>query len=173
MAGISFGAHALALTLSRDTTEISGALLIMPAWTGAPGNTAQLTATAAASLRANSTSHELRRLANLATPDQEWILAALKMAWESQPHERLAAGIAQAALCPGPTLTDLWAISTPTMVVGLRDDPLHPCETAQDWAANIPRARYLEVTASQINNAGNFETADLNSAWQAMITESG
>ena len=118
-------------------------------------------------------SQELRRLDSLATPDQEWILAAVKMAWKSHPHERLAAGIAQAALCPGPTLTDLWAISTPTVVVGLRDDPLHPCQTAQDWAANIPNARYVEVTASQINNAGNFETPDVKSTWQAMITKSG
>lgn len=46
---------------------------------------------------------------------------------------------------PLASLAELEALSTRTMVVGTPDDPLHPIEIAQAWAAKIPDATLCEL----------------------------
>jgi pimeloyl-ACP methyl ester carboxylesterase len=173
VAGISLGAHALAFALSSGSTAFSAALLVMPAWTGPPGHTASLTELAARGLQTRTPATELQRLIDLATPDQDWIVSALRSSWVSQPKERLVAGMTQAAVTPGPTISDLSTIATPTVIVGLRDDPLHPVDTARSWQDVIPNARYVELTSTQINESGNFATPEVLQAWEAMAQTSG
>jgi len=172
VAGISFGAHALAIALSGSSPALSGALLVMPAWSGPPGHTASLTESAARTLQASTTSRELQRLIDLATPDQEWIVSALRSSWASQPRERLVAGMTQAAATPGPTIAELGAIVTPTVIVGLRDDLLHPVATARLWQDVIPNARYVEVTSTLIQKSGSFATPEVRHAWHTMVASS-
>jgi pimeloyl-ACP methyl ester carboxylesterase len=169
VAGISFGAHALAMALSGTSTALSGALLIMPAWTGPPGHTAALTQSAARTLQMSTTAAELRRLMDLASPDQDWIVSALTSSWTSQPKERLVAGMSQAAATAGPTPAQLGTIATPTVIVGLRDDPLHPVDTARLWQDAIPNARYVEVTTTRIHESGSFATPEVLQAWHSVV----
>ena len=140
--GISLGAHAVALW-SAGGGAASGLLLAMPAWTGVPDGVAALTAATAGDVESYGIERVLARVGALAGDD--WVLDELRRGWRSYDDVLLAATLRAAASSPGPTPEALAAVTAPTAVVALGDDPLHPVEVARSWAGLVPGARLAVV----------------------------
>lgn len=169
--GISLGAHTVGAWLAHNPEKADAAILIMPAWTGPPDAAASVTASAAALLHKNGVEDELRRIQQATHPDRTWIIEALLTTWSSQPKGRLVAAMERAARVSAPSLVDLSSISVPTLVLGLRDDPLHPIATARAWANVIPSARCVELADHEIAESGNFATSRVARAWETLLGE--
>ena len=140
--GVSLGAHAAALWSSATGAE-SELLLVMPAWSGGPDDVAALTAATADDVEAFGIDRVLAAITALAGDD--WVLAELRRGWRTYDDVLLAATLRAAASSAGPTPTALAAITAPTAVVGLDDDPLHPAEVARSWASLVPGAQLAVV----------------------------
>lgn len=152
VAGISLGAHAAARwSACRHEPSVVGLMAVMPAWTGtlddvAGLDVAGLTVASGADIAARGA---VAHLADSAHPDNlptdvGWVIEELHAGWSEYDDATLAACLHRAGHSPGPTAAQLAHITVPTIVVGLRDDPLHPLRVSQQWAELIPRAR-LEV----------------------------
>jgi len=50
---------------------------------------------------------------------------------------------------------ELQVIDAPTLVVGARDDPIHPIAVAETWAAAIPEARLASVVSRDVDAVGH------------------
>ena len=141
-AGVSLGAHAVALW-SAGGGAASGLLLAMPAWTGVPDDVAALTAATAGDVETYGIERVLARVGALAGDD--WVLDELRRGWRTYDDDLLAATLRAAASSLGPTPETLAAVTAPTAVVAIADDPLHPVEVARSWARLVPDARLAVV----------------------------
>lgn len=141
-AGVSLGAHAVALWAARGGRADS-LVLAMPAWTGPAGPVAGLTAATAAEVRARGSAAVLAGLRAAAAGD--WVVDELARGWAEYDDDALAAALEAAAASPGPTLDELGGVDVPAAVVALADDPLHPAEVAAAWAAALPHAALTVV----------------------------
>jgi pimeloyl-ACP methyl ester carboxylesterase len=74
---------------------------------------------------------------------RDWVTAELLAAWPDRPT--LVAELRAAAAAPGPARCELAALTMPSCVLALRDDPLHPLEVARAWAAALPSAQLVEL----------------------------
>jgi hypothetical protein len=118
----------------------------MPAWTGAPGPVAGLTAAAADEVAALGPRAVVGRLrADPATRD-DWVVAALAQGWDAYRDDELVAALRRAAASPGPDPGAMRRLRVPVGVAALADDPLHPAAVAQEWVALLPVAAAVEVT---------------------------
>jgi len=140
--GISLGAHAAALW-SASSGAASELLLAMPAWSGVPDDVAALTAATADDVEAFGIDRVLATITALAGDD--WVLDELRRCWRTYDDILLASTLRAAASSPGPTPEALAAITAPTAVVALADDPLHPVEVGRSWASLVPDARFAVV----------------------------
>jgi pimeloyl-ACP methyl ester carboxylesterase len=151
--GISMGA-AIALRLAVERPDlVRGLILARPAWVTdkAPANMrpnaevgALLAALPPAQARAAFLAGETaRRLASEA-PDN---LASLVGFFDRAPRD-VTAALLQGIATDGPGVSegDLKAIATPTLVIGHRDDAVHPLAHAAALAALIPGTRLVEIT---------------------------
>lgn len=144
--GMSVGAHAAAWWASRQHHRADPAALVvlaLPAWTGPPGAVAAGTAAAVDALAEHGVAAELDRL-RAQYPD-DWVVAELARAWTAMPVADLVASLTGTAASAAPDLADLARIDLPTVVVALRDDPMHPIEVARQWAATIPGATLVSL----------------------------
>lgn len=140
--GVSIGAHAAAKAALSSPVGAAGAVFVMPAWIGDPPADSP-TARSAALIRQHGADHllaQLRADPKLAT---DWVTTELAWAWPNRPT--LATELATAATEPAPTRTELAALAIPAVVVALADDPIHPLEVAQAWAAALPNAVLMVV----------------------------
>ena len=115
-------------------------VLVLPAWTGAPGAVAAATAASADLVERLGTDGALAAAGTAVG----WVAAELAAAWPAY-GEGLAASLRAAAAAPGPTPAELAALPVPAGLVAFPDDPLHPAAVAHDWAAAIPRAAVREL----------------------------
>lgn len=139
--GVSIGAHAAALWASAHHRPDTHLLLALPAWTGAPAQVAAVTAVAAQRIAENGLPAELQRLR--AQYPGDWVTEELVRAWGQTDPDALVATLRATAASPAPTAAQLAAISAPTLVLGLHDDPMHPWSVAQEWAGAIPGAQLV------------------------------
>lgn len=137
--GVSFGAHVAAQFCADADREPEALLAVMPAWSGAPGPIGAATMAWAGQLASSGTEAILGGLQQSYPGD--WVVAELSAAWTARPADELAAELAAVAQTQAPTPAELAAVNVPTVVVGLRDDPLHPIEVARAWATSIPKSR--------------------------------
>jgi pimeloyl-ACP methyl ester carboxylesterase len=140
--GISLGAHAVALW-AHPGGSAEGLVLALPAWTGEPGAVAALTRSTAQDVTTRGRDAVLAEIRG-AAPD-DWVTDELSTAWAGYTDAELVAALEAAASSAGPTLAELGTIRVPCAVVALADDPLHPLDVAEEWAAAIPRSRLVVV----------------------------
>jgi 3-oxoadipate enol-lactonase len=57
---------------------------------------------------------------------------------------------------------DLPRITAPTLVIAGTHDPSPTIDAARQWAATIPRARFIELPAAHLSNIG--AATDFNAA---------
>ncbi|KAA2254985.1 alpha/beta hydrolase [Solihabitans fulvus] len=137
--GISLGAHVAANWAVRNQDRCAGLLAALPAWHGpAPSD-----APAAWAARASAAAIERDGLAATLRASTEgvagWLSAELHRAW-TRHGDGLAASLRAAAAYPGPDLADLRGLDVPAGIAACSDDPVHPAEEADVWAAALPNA---------------------------------
>lgn len=143
-AGISMGAHALALLAAR-TGSTWPLVAAMPAWTGAPGDVAAATAVAADELERVGRAAVLDALASDPLTRDDWVREELAAGWSAYDDAALVAALRAGASSAAPTAPDLATLRSPTAVVALADDPLHPASVAAEWARSAPVAALRTV----------------------------
>lgn len=146
--GVSLGAAAAAGWALEHPGRVSGLLLALPAWWGAPGAApaAVLAAHSAARLRELGLDGALREVHAGSPP---WLAAELARAWTRQwPH--LPAALDEAAGHVAPTVDALAGLDVPIGVVAAVDDPVHPAAVAEQAVAGLPRARLERVTLAEL-----------------------
>lgn len=152
VAGISYGSHQVARWAARGVpASVRRLALVMPAWTGAPGDAATATAAQADELARDGVDASLRRIL-AAHPG--WVADALAASWPLHDREGVVAALRTIAVSTGPTDRELGAIEVPTTVVALADDPLHPESVARHWVDVIPDARLVVTTAGSLADLG-------------------
>ena len=166
LGGVSRGAHLAvrwvagcgdAVARGRGAHPWPEALvLVAPAWTGAPGATAALSAAASRAVAADGVQRALDRARSGAWP---WVAEELGRTWPTWTTSDLATDLARVAAEPGPGAGQLRSTLLPAGVVGLRGDPFHPLGTARRWTRLLPRAALVELDAAAL-----ADTADLGEA---------
>ncbi|MBB3313267.1 pimeloyl-ACP methyl ester carboxylesterase [Rhizobium sp. BK196] len=161
--GVSMGA-AIALHLAKTYPErVMGLILVRPAWwfARAPDNLAPIREIAAL-LRSHSTGDGQTLFARSATagrlrmeaPDN---LASL-LGYFERPDARTFADV----LCDiasdgtGVSLEDAENLSVPALVLGNRQDAIHPLAVARLLADTLPNAHFLEVPAKAADAEAHF-----------------
>jgi pimeloyl-ACP methyl ester carboxylesterase len=134
--GVSLGAHIAARWAASNPAALDGLLVALPAWVGAPGVVAAASGAAAAEVERLGAAGAAARAGRNGAPG--WVAAELAAAWPRYGAE-LPATLRAAAASAGPTPEELRAIDVPVGLVAFRDDPMHPADAAQDWAALLPR----------------------------------
>lgn len=135
--GVSLGAHAAALFATARRWQ--GPLYaVMPAWLGAAGAVAGLTAATAEEIELSSPAEVAARI-TAAAPD-DWIAEEIARAWSGMTRQQLVRALRVAAAQAAPSAEQLATVLGEVQVVGLTDDPTHPLEVSQVWAGVIPRA---------------------------------
>ncbi len=129
-----------AAAASAAYSGLDGLVLVLPAWTGAPGAVAGATAASADLVEQLGTAAALAAAGTAVG----WVAAELAAAWPAY-GDGLAASLRAAAAAPGPTLAELAALPVPAGLVTFADDPLHPTAVAHEWAAAMPRAAVREL----------------------------
>ncbi len=164
--GVSLGAHAAAWwALANGSLEAGGdsagesvtLLLVMPAWTGPASEVAAVTAQTAAAVRKDGMRHLLAALQASAPAPVDadagnapaWVAAELARAWPTYGDAALATALQTASTGAAPDAQALGRITLPAVVVGLRDDPLHPLAIAEQWAATVPTARLVTLDKAE------------------------
>ncbi|WFS04396.1 alpha/beta fold hydrolase [Rhizobium tumorigenes] len=161
--GISMGA-AIALHLAHfHKDRIAALVLVRPAWTfdAAPENMAPIRTVGKLILAhpieqardlfvASETGAELERDA----PDN---FASL-LGYFDRPNAAAFAKVLVDIASDGPDVTkaSAAALDVPTLVIGNRQDAIHPLSSAETLAATIPGAAFLEVAAKAADKARHF-----------------
>jgi pimeloyl-ACP methyl ester carboxylesterase len=156
--GISMGA-AVSLRLAvRSPDLVSGLILARPAWLfdGAPESMRPFALVGdllrqpdrRAARDAFARSDTARRLADEA-PDN---LASL-LGFFDRPAATATAALLAAIAVDGPGVSEAEAqrIAVPTLVIGNRDDLVHPLAYARRLAATIPHARMVEIASKTVS----------------------
>ena len=171
LGGISMGS-AIASRLAVTRPDLVRALILArPAWVTAPAPANMAPNALVGRLLADHDPAEARRLfaasdtaRDLAAsaPDN---LASLQGFFDRQPHDVTAALLTRiSADGPGITEADLQALAIPTLVIGHRQDSIHPLAHVERLAGLIGPARLVEITPKTVDrNAylGEFRAAVL------------
>lgn len=158
LGGVSIGSHAAAFAtaelLAADGAHgLEALVLALPSWTGPDCNPA--VSFAADLVRRRGAPEVLADLQD-GIPGGDWVTAELHLAWRARPT--LAQELARSITCPAPSLAQLASITTPSVVLGLADDPLHPLDIARTWSQALPRGR-LGVVARDAPGPGTDPAA--------------
>ncbi|MFU8839385.1 MAG: alpha/beta fold hydrolase [Nitriliruptoraceae bacterium] len=135
--GISLGAHA-AVRAVADGARGASVLACLPAWTGRaiPGDGPH--AAIAARLATDGVAGHLAAIAaDAALPD--WLRRTLLADQPRHDPASLAAVLTSLDGGLAPTIEEVASLSVPLAVVGWPDDPGHPLEVAERWAASAAR----------------------------------
>lgn len=161
--GISMGA-AIALHLAHHHAQrIAGLVLVRPAWTfeASPGNLAPIRAVAAL-IHSHSIEEAKRRF--IASETGRWIASEAPdnfsslLGYFDRPDAVAFASVLADIAADGPDVPQAAAaaLAMPTLVVGNRQDAIHPLSCAQTLANVIPGASFVEVTAKAVDKNRHF-----------------
>ncbi|MGW4369140.1 alpha/beta fold hydrolase [Nocardia takedensis] len=149
--GISLGA-AVALEWANTHPEaVGGVVAALPAWTGAD------TADCPAALSASFTAGQLRAdglepvIERMRASSPPWLADALTRSWRAQWPD-LPAGLEEAANYRWPEPDLLAAVPLPVAVIAATDDPIHPADVAECWAATIPDAALYRIGLDELGS---------------------
>jgi pimeloyl-ACP methyl ester carboxylesterase len=146
--GISLGAHvATAWAAERAPAWLTGVLVAMPAWSGAPdGAPAAAAAMAtAAQVRAGGLAAAVEA-ARAGAP--RWLADELERAWAG--YGPGLADALDAAAHPAPDMAALGSLAVPVGIAALVEDPVHPVGTARAWARALPHAAIRTTTLTAL-----------------------
>ncbi len=148
VAGVSLGAHALGMYLS-GSSGIAAAAICFPAWLGSAHRGEGVHALIAERVRSEGVPAMIEAMER-DTDMLPWLRETLVRDWRSHPPESVAGALLSLDGGLAPDADDLALVSTPTVVVGWPDDPGHPFEAAQAWAAALPHGRMVELALTDM-----------------------
>jgi pimeloyl-ACP methyl ester carboxylesterase len=146
--GVSIGAAVAAAWALQHPDRAVAVLAALPAWTGSPGD-------APAAIAARHSAQQLRHdgldatTAQMRASSPPWLAEELTRSWRSQ-WPQLPDAMDEAATYVAPTHAQLQQLTAPMGVAAASDDPIHPLEIGQQWAAAAPHAALRTVTLDQI-----------------------
>jgi pimeloyl-ACP methyl ester carboxylesterase len=145
--GTSLGAH-VAAAYAATNPPLDALLLAIPGWLGAGTATATANAAVADEIAATGVTATLARIAGEeAVP--RWVVIELERAWRRHDPASLVAAFRAVAADAAPGLATLGTVTAPTGIVGLVDDPNHPFDAADAYAAALPRAALQALTLAE------------------------
>ncbi|UVC08590.1 alpha/beta fold hydrolase [Rhizobium sp. TH2] len=164
--GISMGA-AIALHLSKACPErVAGLILVRPAWAFEPAPENMRPIREVAELIKSHPLHEARTIfeqsetaarLRVEAPDN---LASLLSYFDRTDISAFANVLADmAADRTGVSEDDAARFNVPALVIGNRQDAVHPMATAEHLANAIPGARFVEAPAKATDAAAHFASA--------------
>ena len=156
--GVSYGAH-LAAHLAAHGSSCDALLIALPAWIGASGSAATLTAATGDEIAENGIAETLRRVDRDAPA---WVAREMNAAWSTYDDISLAHALHTAASAAAPTDVELRSIDTRAVVISLTNDPFHPIEVARQWSEFMPHSLLVEVDYEMGATAPDFGTAAAN-----------
>jgi len=146
--GVSIGAAVAVAWALQHPDRTVAVLAALPAWTGAP-NGATAAVTAQHSARQLRTDGLETTTAQMRASSPSWLADELARSWQRQwPH--LPDAMEEAAGFVAPTYAELERLAPPLGVAAAQDDPIHPIDVGQQWAAAAPHAALRTVTLDQI-----------------------
>jgi pimeloyl-ACP methyl ester carboxylesterase len=157
VAGISYGAHQVARWAAERGPRglrrrgVDRLALLLPAWTGAPGQVAAATATQADEFDRIGVAAALVRIR---AEHPGWVAEALAESWPLHAPARFTAALRAVAVSRGPTAEELAGLRLPVTVVASAADPLHPAAVAAQWAGLLPAGRLVTVRAAHLADLG-------------------
>ncbi|MDQ2722272.1 MAG: alpha/beta hydrolase [Actinomycetota bacterium] len=163
--GVSLGAIVAAQWALRHQTRLSGLLIALPPWLGAPGD-------APAALSASHSAEQLRRhglasvLRDVDRTSPTWLAAELSRAWHGQWPE-LPQALDDAARQHGPTATEVSRLHVPTGIAGAVHDPVHPVTVARAWAGASPDAQLVTIELAALGADPAVLGAACVAGWQS------
>jgi pimeloyl-ACP methyl ester carboxylesterase len=161
--GISLGAHVAAGWAARNPDRCVGLLLAMPGWLGEPDG---MPAAVSARVSAEAIERDGARVALEASTDGApgWLAAELRRAWPRQGNG-LAAALRVAAGSTAPNAETLASVTVPAGVAGCTDDPVHPYEVAERYAAALPVAALGATTLAAMGRSPGALGRAVAQAW--------
>ncbi len=143
--GVSAGGHAAVAAVARGVVAVERVVAALPAWTGraVPGEGPH--AAVAAEVAEHGVAGMVARLRE--EPGIEpWLRRVLvrDLAAGDTPSVEAALLALDGGLAP--TLAEVRSVDVPFGVVGWPDDPGHPLEVAQQWAAAAPHGELVTTT---------------------------
>lgn len=155
LVGVSLGALALARWAAGWSGRPAGSLVLaLPAWTGDPGPVARATQASARLVASSGRADALARMRDPASGVPAGLVDLVARGWAAYPEAGLVAALERAAGQSGPTTDELERIAWPTLVIGIRDDALHPLSVAREWRQRIPRATLATAALADLGVAG-------------------
>ena len=148
LVGISLGAHAVARWASSATTPVPRLVLVLPAWIGAPADTAQATAAAGRNVAAAGITTILTQLAH--DGERPDVVQLLQLSWPEYSDDELSRCLARASSGRGPTPAELAAIAAPVSLVGWQGDAFHPESAIHAWARHLRRPAVVMAARPEI-----------------------
>ncbi len=176
--GISMGA-ALSLHFAlRWPERVEALVLSRPAWLEAPyAWNVRMFSLIAGLLRKHGSVHglvEFRQTPEYREAQEKWPDVATSFA-----NQFMTAGAEETSLkleriirdSPHPDRAAWARLSVPVLVLGNRQDPIHPYEFATELASAIPGARFEEITSKSVSVERH--TADVQRALEAFLAGIG
>jgi len=173
--GISMGAGVALNVAFRYPARVRALILIRPAWLDGPmpEPTRQLYTTIAGLIRRHGAREGRARF--LQSPDYLRILggsppvAASFLGQFDRPRADETVAILERLPADAPTrdLGGLTAIVAPTLVLGNRQDPVHPFAYGEELARAIPGAQFAEITPKAVSEVGH--AADVRRALSGFL----
>lgn len=142
--GVSLGAHTAARAVASGKVAPQIALACLPAWLGhAPAGVGPHAAIAA-EIAHHGVDGMLVRIRSDATLPA-WLRDTLLTDYSRHDPASLTAALTALDGGEAPDAAELGRLTVPLAVVGWPDDPGHPLEVAQAWAAHVEPARLVVV----------------------------
>jgi pimeloyl-ACP methyl ester carboxylesterase len=162
--GISLGSAVAVSTALRYPGRVSALVLSRPAWIDRPVpenvRLYSMIAELLESLGARDGLERFRRTAEFQAMERQSPDCAKSLVgqFEQARAEECAARLAKLIVdTPCADRAMYRAISVPTLVLGNRQDPIHPWEIARTVAGLIPGAELREITPKSVNQEGHAE----------------
>lgn len=146
--GVSLGGH-VAVTFAT-CAPVEGVVACLPAWTGraVPGEGPHA-----------AVAEDVRRIGVAGLIDrfredvdmEPWLRAVLRRDWPAHDPASLQAALVALDGACAPTELELRSLAVPLGLVAWPDDPGHPLQVAQDWAAWAPHARLVTISLADLD----------------------
>ncbi len=156
--GVSAGGHAAVAAVARGAVAVDRVVAALPAWTGraVPGEGPH--AAVAAEVRGHGVAGMVTRLRT--EPGlAPWLRRVLVRDLAAGDTASVEAALVALDGGLAPTLAELRSVAVPLGIVGWPDDPGHPLEVAQQWAAAAP-AGSLVTTSVDATTGNQFALGD-------------
>ena len=152
--------------LAAGSSPLAAVVALMAPWTGEGFHTAPAALSAAATAASLDELGIAKVRATMVASSPHWLSALQDPCWERYGDE-LAVLMREVAATPSLSLAEFTRIRIPVGVVCVDDDPLHPANVGQEWAAALRNSATAHICLSDIEK----DVAIFSRASLALLSE--